>query len=774
MAAEAPTKKKRASASKAPAPAPAPEPLAPGQIEARELVTHVLFRAEDSGYTVLRLDSGRIVTITSREDLLGKRVHVIGKEVAHPKYGKQLRADKVTVMDQLDVGLVRYLASGRFTNIGETLAACIVGHFGDQTRHILDNEPGRLSEAPKMGKARAAALAKAWAEPTVREEADTLTFLYRLGLTPFTADRLRQKYASHPGGVVAALSEDPYRLPLEVDGFGFKRADALASSLGFAKEHPTRLRAGLDYVMDVFHGQGFCAVPTKQLMPRAEELLGVDTDVLRAAVDVALRQGDLVRDTVHGEACLADPALHGMEARLADKLLGLAEGELYDVHALDQRITALETQYQIKLHPEQRAAVLGALRNPVTVITGGPGTGKSTITRFIVQLYKERNHHVGMAAPTGKAAVRQAEVAGDLLEDAPTTLHRMLGASRDGKFKFNRHNPLEADVIVVDEPSMLDVPLAYRLLDAIAPGSRLVFTGDVDQLPSVGPGKVLADMITSKALPVCWLTEVYRQSAQSPIWLAAQAIREGNGSAAAACADNKAFVMRFAESADQADVVVSAVNHYIKLGLDPLRDIQVMTGGHQGSAGTLNLNRLLQDRLNLVGHPIPLKDCELRVGDKVLQTANDYDLGIVNGDTGVVRGYGNGADGKLVVDVDFNSRVVGVPAGKVSRLKLAYAMTVHKMQGSETKAAIVCLSIQHFMLLKRNLLYTGMTRGKQFLALVTDKKAFNIAVHANPIEERWSRLSELLANPGATTKPTPAPQPAAVAKPDLAQPDLPF
>lgn len=725
-------------------------PVIEGHVDVKGTVTHVLFRADDSGYTVFKLDSGMVATGQLPNNPMGKRVHLIGEEVAHPKYGKQVKSTQVTVIADGDVGMIRYLASGRFPNIGEAMARGIVEEFGAKTREVIENSPALLKKVPGVGKARIATLHKIWGLPEIQAEAPELVFLLGLGLTPPTADKLRVKYAPL-GGAAKALTQNPYRLLDEVDGFGFKRADAVATGLGIDGEDPFRIAAGLRYVVELFEGQGYCSIPRLELETNAAKLLGVTQSGIAQGMATALQNKVVLECTVKGEACIARPYLHRMEGGIAERMLKLAHGQKFEVADLEQRVAKLEEEYKVVLHPEQRTAVMEAVRNPVTIITGGPGTGKSTITRFILKIYQDLGLYVVMAAPTGKAAVRQSEVAGDLLPEPARTLHRLLEAGKDGEFARNRHNPLEAEVVIVDEPSMLDVPLAYRLMEAMPLDARLVMTGDVDQLPSVGPGKVLADLISSGALPVCWLTKVYRQAAQSPIWLAAQQVREGNGEAALAEADGKFFAVQMGEPDDAAQLVLDAVATYAAEGLDPIREIQVMTAGHNGSAGTINLNKRLQAALNPAGRVIPYKDGELRVGDKVLQTVNDYDIHIVNGDTGVITGWqANGAD--VFVEIDFGSRTVWVPPNKLRRLRLAYAMTVHKMQGSEVKAAIVVLSIQHFMLLKRNLLYTAMTRGKGFVSLVTDSRAYGIAIKSNPVEERWTKLGEWLASPANASK----------------------
>lgn len=719
-------------------------------------VTRVLFRSQTGDYAVLMLDSKHVVTCAGYADYDGRKVRVTGKEVSHPKYGTQVKASAVEVLDTPSfshTGLARYLASSRFPGFGERLAQAIVRQFGDDTLEVIATRPKALQEVEGVGKVRASKLHEAWATPEARRESSEMVFLLGLEITEERARSLREKYAQD-GGAESALRKNPYRLIEEVRGYGFKRADVIAKGLGIASDSAFRVRAGLVHTVDEFTTQGFCAVPESLLLEKAAALLEVSPERVAEGLSAAVSSAALVRDIVNGTPCLATPGLHRIEREAAKRVGELAAGPKFDTTTVNARIAALEKQFGILLHQEQRAAIATAVQHPLCVITGGPGTGKSTIARFIVKLYQELKLQVVMAAPTGKAAVRQTEVAGDLLGKPANTLHRLLMARMGGVFLRNKENPLEGDVFLVDEPSMLDVPLFWRLLDALKPGSRLVLTGDVDQLPSVGPGKVLSDLIQSGAVPVARLTQVYRQAAQSPIWLAAQALCQGNGSGALAQAGSPAFKAVLVQSASDIQAAVTAAIADLKgLGVDPVRGVQVMTAGHNGSAGTIALNALLQQNLNGKTKPLALGQGEFRVGDKVLQTVNDYNLGVVNGDVGVITGTGFDDNGPTL-NVNFNGARVGIPIAKVKNLKLAYAMTVHKMQGSEAEAAVLVLSLQHYMLLKRNLAYTGFTRAKKYLRLIVEPKAFHIAAAANPVEERWTKLAEWLraapANAGTT------------------------
>jgi exodeoxyribonuclease V alpha subunit len=565
---------------------------------------------------------------------------------------------------------------------------------------------------------------------------DVMVFLQGHGVSPAFASRIYKKYGAQAISVVTA---NPYRLALEVWGIGFRSADALAQRLGIDRHAPARAEAGLLHVLGELTEEGNCHVPEHELLVAAEKMLDVPADVLADALERLAAAGHVVGEPLGDRGdCISLRPMYAAETRAAAflaRLVTTPRPVLPDA-AVDEAIAAFEAARRLTLAPEQRAAVRAAARDKVVVITGGPGVGKTTIVQAIIGGADRRGQLVALGAPTGRAAKRLAETTGR----AAMTLHRLLEFSpQDGAFHRNEHDQLDADVVICDEASMLDITLFAHLVAAVRPTARLVLVGDVDQLPSVGPGRVLHDVIASRAATVVRLTEIFRQAATSAIIVNAHRVNQGDMPDLAGRADFF-FVERDDPEGARATILELAAERIPRrFGLDPLADVQVLSPMHRGDVGTIALNLALQERLNpprAGAAELAFKSRIFRVGDKVIQNRNDYDKDVFNGDVG--RILAAGAD-ELIVD--FDGRPVSYARDELDELGHAFTLSVHKSQGSEYPAVIVPVVTQHFLLLKRNLLYTAITRGKKLVVLVGSKRALGIAVRTDDTRLRWTWLA---------------------------------
>jgi exodeoxyribonuclease V alpha subunit len=714
-------------------------------------VERVTFESATSGFRVIK------IRIEGRKDRLavvgsfppvpaGARVRVRGRLVVDKRHGEQLSAEAVTELTPTtQKGLVRYLASGAIKGIGPKTAERIVDTFGDETLRVLDEEPHRLAEVSGLGGRRAAQVAKAWAEQKGLRE--IMVFLQAHGATPALAARIHKRYGADAATVVA---RQPYRLAMEVWGIGFGTADRIAQGLGVAKDAPERVQAGLLQATTDESEAGHVHTPKGDLFLRAAALLdlprGMDDvpdDDARALLERALTalvaDGHLATDERDGATNVYAAPLWHAERRVAKRLAALARGVPRPLDGAERAIARFEQRGGQALALEQRQAVLLAAKAQALVVTGGPGVGKTTVVRALLALFDHAGLVTRLAAPTGRAAKRMSEATGREAQ----TLHRLLEFEpARAVFKRDAKNPLDADVLVVDEASMVDLPMADALLQAVGAGTRLVLVGDVDQLPSVGPGAVLRDVIASGVVPTVRLVHVFRQSKQSLIVENAHRINAGDlpETSAADAPGADFFVVERKDPEQARATVVELVSRRIpqRFGLDPLRDVQVLVPMHRGEAGAAALNAALQEALNPLGKPAGRN---LRVGDKVMQLKNDYDKDVWNGDVGVVAGADE--DGPVVVRFE-DGRSVEYAPEDTEDLALAYACTIHKSQGSEYPAVVVVLLTSHFVMLSRNLLYTAVTRGKRLVVLVADGRALRVAVREDRRGERRSSLAQRL------------------------------
>ncbi len=702
------------------------------EVSIEGVLGHVVFRNPDSGFTIARLElDERAVPVTIKGVLLGvdtgERVRVHGRWVTDAKYGRQFQIDSfLPVTPETLGGLEKHLGGARVQGIGPIYAKKLVEHFGEDLVDVLDNEPGRLREVPGIGPKRATSIVASWKES--RQQRDTWIFLQGLGLQQGQAGRIVKRWGEH---TVDKVRTNPWLLATDVAGIGFLTADRAASSLGFAKGSPHRLRAGLLHVLGQATTEGHCFLPRDELLARARDLLGVDPAA----------QLDGLPVVIEGERVYLRE-LHGARETVVEELLTLLRTPPRPVSIdVPAALKWASDRSGLVLTPAQRDALARAMVGKVVVITGGPGTGKTTIVRNLLDVWEAKRLRVRLAAPTGRAARRMEEATGR----RALTLHRLLEFSpREGDFLRGPENPVLADAVVVDEASMIDLPLAASLLRALPADCRLVLVGDVDQLPSVGPGRVLADLIDSGAVPTIALDVVFRQDEAGLIVTNAHGILAGRRPRSADDPSGDFFVVGRDDPELAAKTVVHLVTERIpkRYGLKPGDDIQVLTPMRKGTCGTGALNVALRAVLNPQEGTLG-ESTRALVGDRVMQIVNDYDKDVFNGDVGWAARVGPEGKG-LVVAFD-DGREVTYSADETDALVPAYATTIHKSQGSEYPAVVIPLLTQHYRMLQRNLLYTAVTRGKRLVVLVGSRKAIDIAVRNAEARHRWTALATRLS-----------------------------
>ena len=707
-------------------------------------IERITFRNGENDYTVARLvTAGGEVTVVGKLFGVdeGMPVRLSGQWVVDRKWGRQFQvATCVPDTPKTVVGIEKFLGSKAFPGIGPALAKRLVEKFGAATLDVITSKPERLTEVIGIGSQRAAQLARTVGQQ--RHVQEVMVFLFGLGVAPAFAARIVRRYGKDAIHVVRA---NPYRLAHEVWGIGFRTADAIAGKLGIARDAPERLEAGLRFALETSAEDGHMHLPDDELVARAAELLAVDAATLPPRLGALEASGLVIREALGDRGpCTSLPELHEAEAAAAARLAELADTPPRTL-ALDvgAAIHAFEAVTGLQLADQQRRAVEAALRDSCTVITGGPGVGKTTIVKAIVHLARLGHRRVALAAPTGRAAKRLAEATAS----EAMTIHRLLEYQpHESTFARGREHPLDADVIVVDEASMIDAPLFRALVDAIRPGAQLVLVGDVDQLPSVGPGQVLGDVIGSDAAAVIRLTEIFRQAAASKIVVSAHKINRGElpDLESPPGAADFYFIARDDPDAARATLVELVAERIpARFGLDPVADVQVLTPMHRGELGTAAVNHALQERLNPAGDGQPelvRGERRFRRGDKVMQLKNDYDKSVFNGDIGVIEAV-DLETGSVRVDFG-DARIASYERAELDQLVHAYAVSVHKSQGSEYPAVVIPLVTQHFMMLQRSLLYTAVTRGKRLVVIVGTRRAVALAVRNADARRRYTWFAE--------------------------------
>ncbi len=716
----------------------------PGEEVISGLVGNIVFHSEEDGFTVLRLDArghNKLVTLVGNCPAIssGEWIDASGKFVKDGKHGLQFRASYITVSEPKSLdGIERYLGSGMIPGIGEVYAKRLVDYFGEKVFSIMDNEPDRLREIEGIGQSRLEQIMTAWKEQ--RKIREIMVYLHQHGISTSKAIRIYKEYGSN---AIMILDENPYRLARDMHGIGFLGADKIAQNLGIEKTAMIRVGAGIAHVLTEAAKDGNCGLPEHEMLNTASNLLEVPMEFIRNALDLELKSESLIRVSVEGTACVFLSNLLNAERSIAYHLKRIHSApKRWPSIDIEKAIDWVEKKIGFNLSQSQNTALSEAIRSKVLVITGGPGVGKTTIVDSIVRIITAKKLQVLLCAPTGRAAKRLSEATGMEAK----TIHRQLEFDpKSGLFVRNEGRPLKCDLLIVDECSMIDTILMKNLLKAIPNRSGLLMIGDIDQLPSVGPGQVLADIIRSDYIRVCELTEVFRQMAESRIIINAHRINTGSMPELENPETEGDFYFIPVDNPSQAvEKVVALVSRRIpqKFGFDPIRDIQVLCPMNNGPTGTRALNADLQSILNpLSDEKIERAGWSYSPGDKVMQVANDYDKDIFNGDTGIIESLKD--QGKSLV-VNFDGRMVEYEQKELDLLVPAYATTIHKSQGSEYPAVILLLLKQHFMMLKRNLLYTGVTRGKKLVVLIGQKQAIEIALKNSSRFSRWSKLNELL------------------------------
>lgn len=709
-------------------------------------VERVTFENEETGFRVLRLGrvqghSQKRVTVVGVLPAVGPgtRVRVSGRIETDARHGERLRADSLVVLaPETVLGVEKYLASGVVPGIGPGFAKRIVKYFGMETLPMLDAASHRLHEVPGLGKARIEKIREGWLEH--RALSNILIALQSSGASPGLASRILKHFGER---AVTIVQSAPYRLAIEISGVGFKTADTLARAQGLPLDHPERMQAGLLAELEGQADSGHCYLERAELLRRAAEMLVVS----EAAVEVGLDGLWAAQRIVIEDDRVFLSRLHRAETRVARRVLELMIAPVRPLPGLAASLQQFERAFGTELAERQREAVHLAAEGKFAIVTGGPGVGKTTIVKAILAVLAGEKLRVALAAPTGRAAKRLTESTGHPAQ----TIHRLLQVNpRTGSFERNEENPLETDLLIIDEASMIDVRLAESLLLAVPDAARVVLVGDVDQLPSVGPGALLADLIESGVVPVARLDVIFRQVGESGIIQGSHRILRGEPPVGAKDAEGDFFVIGARDPERARDLVVELVSSRIpkRFGFDPRREIQVLTPMHRGEAGTVMLNACLQASLNPSGISVPLGELQLRQGDKVLQTKNDYDKGVFNGDVGEIVAV-DPEVGSVVAQFEDEqgSRLVKYERSELLDLRLAYATSIHKSQGSEYPAVVIVFLTSHFVMLSRNLLYTAVTRAKKLCVLVADPRAVRVALGEVRRERRQTWLSARLRDP---------------------------
>jgi exodeoxyribonuclease V alpha subunit len=717
-----------------------------GQVET------ITYHNEDNGYTIAKVKvEGRHETVTIVGNLLslspGEVLKLEGQWDYHPKFGEQFKVSSYeSVIPATAKGMERYLGSGLIKGIGPVMAKRLVAKFGLETFNVIEFDNKKLREVEGIGDKRIEMISKAWDDQ--KEIRGVMVFLQDKGVSPAYAAKIFKQYGKKSVEVVRG---NPYRLAADIFGIGFMTADRIAEKLGIPRDSQVRAEAGILHVLHQMSDEGHVYYPYELLIEECRKILGVDRGILMSAFGKIAAEKKIVIEDLNREEFKENnkavylAGLYVSETGVAGKLKRLAQIPKH-LRAFDREkaIEWVQSELKITLAENQMTALMEAIDKKIMVVTGGPGTGKTTIINSIIRIYKEVGQRILLAAPTGRAAKRMTEATA---HDA-RTIHRLLEFSpKGGSFRKDENNPLDADLIVIDETSMVDTVLMYHMLKAIPDQATLILVGDVDQLPSVGPGNVLRDIIDSGIVPTVKLTDIFRQAKESLIIINAHRVNKGQMPIFQYHADRPRdfYYFEIEEPEKVLEKIIELCSEKIpkKFGYDPVNDIQVLTPMHRGVVGSVNLNAELQKHLNPSGDEVVRGERILRIGDKVMQIRNNYDKEVFNGDIGKITRI-NREDQEVIVDYD--NRVVSYEYAELDEIALAYAVSVHKSQGSEYQAVVMPVLSQHYMLLQRNLLYTGITRGKRLVVIVGTRKAIGIAVNNDKQQKRYTLLRQRLTH----------------------------
>ena len=710
-----------------------------GQIE------RVVFRNEENGYTVLRAKvrgHKDLVTVVGTISSVnpGEWLAADGEWISDKQYGQQFKAESMrTSQPDTIEGIKKFLASGMIRGIGKEYAERLVAEFGRDVFNVIENSSAKLLKVEGIGPTRRASIRAAWDEQKgIRE---IMNFLFSHGVSTARAFRIHKTYGDR---AIELIHRDPYCLARDIRGIGFLIADGIAQKLGIAKDSDLRARAGIEYVLQELTTRGHCAYPRGDLQTETVSILDIPAERVGIAMDKLLEEKRLIaNEDREGRMLIYLPKLYFAEWMFAKKLTELNYGK-HPCPPIDfeKALDWVQKKTKIDLSENQITALKIAIQAKVMVITGGPGVGKTTLVNSIIQVLRAKKLSIALCAPTGRAAKRLSETTG--LE--AKTIHRLLQFNPGtGGFRFNEDNLLDGDVFIIDESSMIDQVLAQQFIAAVPQRAAVIFVGDADQLPSVGPGRVLRDMISSGAVPVVALTEIFRQAAESRIITGAHNINKGMLPEFPEEGDKSAdlYFVDAAEAEKALAIIQRMVRDVIpkRFGFDPLNDIQILTPMQKGELGARNLNRMMQELLNPHGDEVERYETVFRTGDRVMQTENNYDKEVFNGDLGRILSIDN-EEREVVVKVD--DRRVKYEFRELDELVHAYAITIHKSQGSEYPCVLIPIHTQHFVMLQRSLLYTAVTRAKKFAVLVGTKKAMGLAVSRADSRDRITTLKERL------------------------------
>lgn len=711
-------------------------------------VDTIIFASQDNRFTVLKLSPEKLstqitVTLNGMAPLIGQLLEIEGEWVKHPKFGQQFKATTYKTVAPTEIsGIEKFLASGAINGIGPAMAKKIVAEFGEKTLEIIAKSPNELLKVPGIGKKTAEKISTSYLEQS--ELTEIMVWLENHGISNTYAGKIFVKYGSF---AIDIMEKDIYRLFQDIEGIGFLTADKLAFNLGIQRDDKRRIISGIDYALMQLCNNGHCCIPEMALVDKTAKILQVNNQIIFTILKERIDNGSLNTEVVGGETLIYPPYLYYAEKKVALRLLQLQQAtEPLSEDNLSLFIKVWEKDNQIQLAQKQKEAIKACLHHGVLVLTGGPGTGKTTVIKGILSILKAQGLKIRLAAPTGRAAKRLSETTGQ----KALTIHRLLEANNLAQddnlqlgFSKDIDDQLDADVIILDEVSMVDIVLMHHFLNAVPDGCRIILVGDTDQLPAVGPGSVLKDIIRSQKIPAIRLDEIFRQAQTSMIIQNAHIINAGRLPDLRRQYSDFVFYELNDDTSITQKILDLCTKDLPHEGFDVLKDVQVLSPMHRFLCGVENLNLMLQEQLNPKKNQDELKYSSqtFRVGDKVMHIRNNYQKNVFNGDIGFIQDINNE---KLTVD--YFDHIVTYEKNELNELTLAYASSVHKSQGSEYKVVIIPLSTSHYIMLQRNLLYTAITRAKQKVIIIGSKKALMTAIQSNRTQKRYTLLAERLAH----------------------------
>ena len=711
-------------------------------------VDTIIFASQDNRFTVLKLSPEKLstqitVTLNGIAPLIGQLLEIEGEWVKHPKFGQQFKATTYKTVAPTEIsGIEKFLASGAINGIGPAMAKKIVAEFGEKTLEIIAKSPNELLKVPGIGKKTAEKISTSYLEQS--ELTEIMVWLENHGISNTYAGKIFAKYGSF---AIDIMEKDIYRLFQDIEGIGFLTADKLAFNLGIQRNDKRRIISGIDYALMQLCNNGHCCIPEMALVDKTAKILQVNNQIIFTILKERIDNGSLNTEVVGGETLIYPPYLYYAEKKVATRLLQLQQAtEPLSEDNLSLFIKVWEKDNQIQLAQKQKEAIKACLHHGVLVLTGGPGTGKTTVIKGILSILKAQGLKIRLAAPTGRAAKRLSETTGQ----KALTIHRLLEANNLAQddnlqlgFSKDIDDQLDADVIILDEVSMVDIVLMHHFLNAVPDGCRIILVGDTDQLPAVGPGSVLKDIIRSQKIPAIRLDEIFRQAQTSMIIQNAHIINAGRLPDLRKQYSDFIFYELNDDTSITQKILDLCTKDLPHEGFDVLKDVQILSPMHRFLCGVENLNLMLQEQLNPKKNQDELKYSSqtFRVGDKVMHIRNNYQKNVFNGDIGFIQDINNE---KLTVD--YFDHIVTYEKNELNELTLAYASSVHKSQGSEYKVVIIPLSTSHYIMLQRNLLYTAITRAKQKVIIIGSKKALMTAVQSNRTQKRYTLLAERLAH----------------------------